>query len=166
MTRYFPEPLSDHHVLDEFDCGEDLLNAWLKRRARRNEGKYTRTFVCAEDGRVVGFYSLSAGGMARADLVKSMQRNAPELVPVTLLGRFAVDVAYQRRGIGGELLHDALQRALSASFIVGSVAVVIHVKSETVRHYYERFGFQPLLPNEPLTVVLPMASITVSISSD
>ncbi len=147
--------------LDDFDCGDEHLNSWLVKRARKNEGKYTRTFLLSDDNhRVIGFYCLSAGAVGRSDLVKPMQRNAPDLVPVTILGRFAVDVAYQRHGIGKRLLRDALQRALSVSLDVGSVAVLLHAKNEAVRDYYLRFGFQPLLPNEPLTLMLPMETIT------
>lgn len=166
MTERSPQPIAPHHELDEFDCGNEQLNTWLKKRAK-NEGKYTRTFLIADHWhRVVGFYRLYAGAIGRGDLAKSMQRNAPELAPVTILGRFAVDTAYQRQSIGSKLLLDALKRALSASFIVGSVAVLIHARDEAVRDYYERFGFQPLLPTEPLTLMLPMETIANLLDSD
>lgn len=160
MTQLAPEPIAPHHELDTFDCGSEQLNSWLSRRARRNEGKYARTFVVTDDEEhVVGFYCLSAGAVGRGELVKAMQRNAPDLVPVTILGRFAVDAAHQRQGIGRTLLLDALQRALSASINVGAVAVLLHAKDNAAREYYGQFGFQPLMPNEPLTLMLPMATI-------
>jgi hypothetical protein len=32
-----PAPLADRHVLDDFCCGVDTLDIWLKRRARANQ---------------------------------------------------------------------------------------------------------------------------------
>lgn len=166
MIQWPPHPVGLHHDLDAFDCGDEHLNSWLKARARKNEGKYARTYVAANaEYRVIGFYCLSAGAVGRGALVKSMQRNAPELVPVTILGRFAVDVAYQRQGIGSTMLLDALKRSHSASLAVGSIAVLLHAKDEAVRDCYMRFGFQPLVPNEPLTLMMPMAPITQLLES-
>jgi GNAT superfamily N-acetyltransferase len=160
VTEHTSHPIASHHVLDAFDCGNEHLNTWLTRRAWRNEGKYSRTFVVADNAhRVIGFYGLSAGSVGRGELVKAMQRNAPELVPVIILGRFAVEGAYQRHGLGKSLLLDALERSFGASLRVGAMAVMLHAKNEPVRDYYGRFGFQALVPSEPLTLMLPMATI-------
>ncbi len=41
-----PEPLSAAHNSEAFDCGEPVLNDWLKRRALKNEDAgASRTFV-------------------------------------------------------------------------------------------------------------------------
>jgi hypothetical protein len=41
-----PVPLLAKHVTDEFDCGEPVLNDWLKKRALKNESSgASRTFV-------------------------------------------------------------------------------------------------------------------------
>lgn len=52
-----PEPLSMSHRLDEFDCGEALLDDWLKRRAMVNQlNGASRTFVAADqDNRACGY---------------------------------------------------------------------------------------------------------------
>ena len=31
-----PRPLSERHVLENFDCGDDVLNEWLKKFALTN----------------------------------------------------------------------------------------------------------------------------------
>ncbi len=51
-----PEPLLTTHLLDGFDCGEPVVDDWLKRRALANQlSGASRTFVVADDGgRVVG----------------------------------------------------------------------------------------------------------------
>jgi len=62
-----PEPLTDDHVLDDFDSGVDSLNTWLQRRAGANQlSGASRTFVPCEDGRVVGYYALASNAVAPA----------------------------------------------------------------------------------------------------
>ena len=57
-----PAPLTAEHELEEFNCGTNPLDDWLKRRARQNEASgASRTYVIAEGRRVVGYYSLAAG---------------------------------------------------------------------------------------------------------
>jgi GNAT superfamily N-acetyltransferase len=165
VTKPVPEPLEDHHNLQPFDCGDIALNAWLKQRAMRNEGKYARTFVVSDTEGVIGYYCLSAGAVARADLAGPMRRNAPGLVPITLLGRIAVDLGYQRKGLGTLLLHDALARAILASRSVGSRSVLLHAKNEQLREYYTRFGFRSL-PGHPLTMDLPMEMAIAALDAE
>lgn len=163
MTEFVPESLARDHVLEDFDCGDEYLNTWLKKRARNNEGKYARSFVvCDDDRRVFGFYCLSAGSVSREDVSKSLRRNAPELIPVTILGRFGVDVRHQNRGIGGKLLRDAFLRTLGASRMVGSRVILVQAKTDRVRDYYSRFGFLSM-PEHPLTLVLPMETIAATL---
>lgn len=167
MVGGAPKPLADHHVLDAFDCGEEHLNSWLQHRARRNEGKFARTFVVSADGhRVIGYYCLAAGSLRRSDVSKPLQRNAPEIIPVIMLGRFAVDLNHQRQGIGTLLLHDAMRRALGASLAIGARGILIHAKDVPIRDYYMQFGFQPMVPKEPLSVLLRIESIANSLESD
>ncbi|MDP1638484.1 MAG: GNAT family N-acetyltransferase [Candidatus Nitrotoga sp.] len=41
-----PQPLATTHILDQFECGEDVLDEWLKRRAMVNQvSGASRTFL-------------------------------------------------------------------------------------------------------------------------
>ena len=40
-----PEPLTASHRLDEFECGEPLLDEWLKRRALANQSSGVRALL-------------------------------------------------------------------------------------------------------------------------
>lgn len=163
--RSWPPATRSHHLLDGFDCGDDELNTWLIKRARNNEGKFARSFVLCDDKQhVTGYYCLAAGAVERSILGKKLQRNAPEVIPATILGRLAVDLSCQNQGIGGLLLHDALQKALYASRSVGSRLVLLHEKNDRVLDFYTRSGFLPL-PEYSLTMVLPMESIVDSLES-
>ncbi len=61
-----PQPLSPAYCLDEFACGEPVLDDWLKRRARANRHTGTsRTFVVADENDcVLGYYAMAAGAVA------------------------------------------------------------------------------------------------------
>src|ERR1051326_1482254 len=77
-----PEPLSADHALDAFACGEASLDDWLKRRALKNQSSgASRCFVLCDRGAVVGFYSLSAGGIHHENAPKPMRRNMPPHPP-------------------------------------------------------------------------------------
>jgi len=79
-------------------------------------------------------------------------------LPVFPLGRLAVAVAVQGRGLGGELLLAVGQRALTVAEEVGGVALAIDAKDELAAQWYERFGALRLL-DDPVTLVLPLATI-------
>ena len=61
-----PEPLSALHLLEDFECGEPVLDEWVKRRALANQSSAaSRTFVVADqDRRVRGYYAMAAGAVA------------------------------------------------------------------------------------------------------
>jgi hypothetical protein len=134
-----PEPIHAGHDLNGFDCGEAPLNDWLRRRAIRNEeAGASRTYVsCADPGnRVVGYYCLAAGAVARSSAPGRVQRNMPEPIPVMVLGRLAVDRRHRGPGLGRGLLKDAVLRTLQAAEIIGIRAILVHAVSQTAREFY------------------------------
>ena len=58
-----------------------------------------------------------------------------------LLGRLAVDKAYQGLGIGTGLLSDAVRRTAQAAEIAGIRAILVHAISADAKRFYERYGF-------------------------
>jgi GNAT superfamily N-acetyltransferase len=152
-----PESLSPSHDLSGFDSGEQLLDDWLRRRARQNEASgASRTYVVCASHRVVGYYTLAAGAVAHADAPGRIRRNMPEPVPVMVLGRLAVDKAFHGQGVGTGLLRDAVLRVVLAAEIVGIRAILVHAISETTKAFYEKYGFVPS-PVDPLTVMITVA---------
>lgn len=156
-----PEPLLSSHNLSGFKSREAALDEWLTKRAFRNEaGRTSRTFVVCAPGcsDVIGFYSLATGAVQRDQAPKGLQRNAPDPIPVMVLGRLAVAEAWERKGIGSGLLSDAIRRTYSAGEIAGIAALLVHSKSEQARVFYHRSGFKPSLLN-PLTLVLSLREL-------
>ena len=141
-----PEPLAPRHDVSRFSNGvHPSLDQWLRERARSSEGLSARTYVvCTTDepDRVVGYFSISAAVEQRNALASAkLRRGMPEQVPLLLIGRLAVDAAWQGRGVGSALLADALRRCLVASEIAGVRGVVSHAIDEAAVGFYERSRF-------------------------
>jgi GNAT superfamily N-acetyltransferase len=141
-----PERLSARHDLSAFENGKHpSLDAWLRDRALASEGLSARTYViCATDApaRVVGYYAISTAMEQRVALPGAkLRRGMPEQVPLLLIGRLAIDRAFQGVGLGSELLSDALRRCLSASEIAGARGVVAHAIDDEAVRFYQRHGF-------------------------
>ena len=152
-----PEHLTAHHDLAAFDSGTPALDDWLKRRARANDDAGgSRTYVVCAGGRVVGYYALATGGVGHEAARGRIRRNMPDPLPVMILGRLAVDRAYQGRGLGIGLLRDAILRTLQAAELGGIRAVLVHAISEDGRRFYERHGFIPS-PIDPMTLMITVA---------
>ena len=154
-----PEHLIPQHDLDAFASGVPALDDWLRRHALANEQTgASRTYVICAGGRVVGYYALAAGGVAHASAPGRVRRNMPDPIPVMVLGRLAVDQAYQSRGVGAGLLRDAILRTRQAADIAGIRAILVHAISEDARRFYERHGFVASAI-DPMTWMITIADV-------
>ena len=137
-----PERLNADHNLTQFSCGEPSLDHWLKNRALHNENSgASRTYVVCANDCVAGYYALAAGAVAHTEATTRVRRNMPDPVPVFLIGRLAIDSRYQGRGIGADLLRDAVLRTLQAAEIAGIRALLVNAISADAKRFYEKYGF-------------------------
>ena len=160
-----PEHLTPAHDLTAFDSGIPALDDWLKRRALANEeAGGSRTYVVCAGGRVVGYYALATGGVVQEAATGRVRRNMPDPVPVMVLGRLAVDRAYQDRGLGAGLLRDAILRILQAAQLGGIRAILVHAISAEAKRFYERHGFVES-PVDPMTLMITVADAKRALGS-
>jgi GNAT superfamily N-acetyltransferase len=167
VAAWHEEPIGKHHDRDAFDCGEEALNEFLRRYARKShELGGAKTFLAMEDRddkAILGFYSLSPASVAYARTPELVKRGlARHDIPVFRLARLAVDRRVQRQGLGGQLLLAAGRRCLLASAEVGGVALLIDAKNERVAHWYAGYGAVPLL-DAPLSPLLPLKTIEAAL---
>ena len=155
-----PQPLSAAHRLDDFACGEAVLDEWLKRRAMANQlSGASRTFVVADrEQRVYGYYAMAAGAVSHQMATSSVRRNMPDPVPVMVLARLAVDQRAQGIKLGASLLQDAVKRAVIVSQNAGVRALLVHALHDQARAFYEHYGFQ-VSPAHPMTLMLRLISV-------
>ena len=158
------QSLGEHHLTDQFDCGKERLNTWLKRHALNNMGLgLGRTFVAVETGntRVQGFFCVSAGAVKFDHIPEHKKKSLPHYpIPTVHIGRLAVDRQVQRRGLGSALLVEALRRAANVSADVGIYAVDVIALDEEAKSFYLKYGFTQML-DDALHLFLPIATARI-----
>jgi len=154
-----PVLLEETHDLELFQSGTESLDHWLKRRARANQvSGASRTYVVADGARVVGFYCLSSGGLDLASAPGAIRRNMPDPIPMAILGRLAVDISWQGKGLGAALLQNAVLRTGQAAAILGIRGILVHAISHDAKAFYEHYGFTAS-PSNPMTLILSLRGV-------
>jgi len=188
-----PEKLNDNHILKKFDCGKSELNTWLQRIAlKEHRANSTITIVSCVNNKVIAYYSMSVGsidhqpeapqknikrfqssksrGKKRLQPVKQRVKMSLEQhsIPVMIISRLAVDIKYQRRGIGKGLLQDAILRTLNASEHAGIKLILVHAKDKEASEFYQKFYFEPcpIAPFKLMLLLKNAQNISTSIQSD
>lgn len=150
MSDFVSEPLDSHHLLDHLDSGQPALDTWLRNSAIHAGAMRTaKTFVWhAGDARVIAYFSLAAHLVVRESLPRKIARGAPNAIPAVLLARLALDHRLHGQGLGGELLWDALTRAVAASEIAAARVVVVDAIDHAAAAFYAHHGFLRIPDNE------------------
>jgi GNAT superfamily N-acetyltransferase len=157
------EPLGKLHDREAFRCGVDSLDAYLKTQASQDmRRKANAVFVLVEKeapGRIAGYFTLCAYGVSPGTIPEEAKKHLPRypLVSATLLGRLAVSLDFQGRGIGSMLLACALRKAYENAAVVGSCIVVVDAIDERAAAFYRAHGFIAL--PESMRLILPMRTI-------
>lgn len=154
-----PAPLAASHDLTGFDCGKPALNDWLRQRASKNESRFSRTYVVCDGDRVAGYVCIAAGAVERWAAPGRVRRNAPDTIPVSVIGRLAVDQAYAGRGLGADMLSDALRRIAAASQSIGIAAVLVQAKDDDARRFYLACAEFIEFPADSRTLFLPIETV-------
>ena len=154
-------PLQKAHDRKSFDCGSEDLNRYLREQARQDAEKRVAApfaFTQPDSPAVLGFYTLSASIIPVEELPPELMKRLPRYgqLPVTLLGRLAVDRSVGGQGVGEFLLIDALRRSLEGAQQIAAMAVIVEAKDERAERFYRHFDFLPF-QQTPLRLFLPMA---------
>ncbi len=157
-------PLEKKHDKNEFDCGNENLNNYLKKYARQNHNKgIAKTFVAISnsenDLKIRGYYTLSASIIEFESLPKIYQKKLPAYpIPTLLIGKLAVDKTCKGQGLGTELLINALHRAVKTSLEMGIFAVRVDAIDLKAKKIYLKYEFIPFEDQE-LSLFLPISTI-------
>jgi GNAT superfamily N-acetyltransferase len=167
MELMRPALLTQAHQVQGFHSGVASLDEWLRKRALANQqAKASRVFVtCDADGAVLGYYALASGAIVAQSAVGKVKRNMPDPIPVVLLGRLAVDVSLQGRGIGRLLFQDAALRVLNAANSVGIRALVVHAISPEAKEFYLKLGLVES-PTDPMMLMTTLADLQYAIAEN
>ena len=114
---YLAVLLTSSHEKGKFSCGKTTLDIYLQKQARQDvKAKVSASFVHSHDGKEVkGYYTLSNGSIPRSPLTETIIKRLPRYkdMPVTVLGRLAVDSRFQGQKNGELLLLDAYDEAMT-----------------------------------------------------
>jgi GNAT superfamily N-acetyltransferase len=163
-SPWIVEPLGKHHNRKDFSCGHDLLDRYLKEQASQDARRLVAApFILLNETdltTILGYYTLSSFGIDLRDLPEDIVKRLPAypVVPVTLLGRLAIDHRYKGKGAGEFLLVDALQRAFTQSSQIAATAVVVDAIDDQAAGFYRHFGFIDF-PDKPGRLFLPIKTI-------
>ena len=141
------EPLARSHNTREFGCGEESLDRYIKQFALSNHTKGTaRAYVGVRQGSftVAAYYTLSPTEVSLDALAEAERKGLPRMVGGFLIGRMAVDAAYQQSAtekLGHHTLQNALARAVQAADLGGGYFVMVDPLTPRAREFYVRAGF-------------------------
>ncbi len=164
MIASKPVPLNKDHVLEQFDCGKETLNNWLKKHALQSEGaQHTKTMVIAEGKVVIGYYSYNVISVGHEDSTPERVKKglAKHPIPVFLIARLALDTKHQGKGLGMRFLRHALRGAAGIAADPEGVpirAVLVDAIDEEAKKFYSGFDFVPF-PADALRMWLLMKDL-------
>jgi ribosomal protein S18 acetylase RimI-like enzyme len=160
-------PLDAAHDRTTFNSGSKPLDRYLREQVTQDvRRRVAACFVALADGqRIAGYYTLASASLLLADLPASTGKKLPRYptVPAVRMGRLAVDQTLKGQGLGGALLADALDRAARSE--IAAYALMVDAKDEAAAAFYRHHGFIAL-PDLPLTLFLPLATVLPSRKTD
>jgi GNAT superfamily N-acetyltransferase len=162
--KYRIVALGKEHDRGAFKSGTEELDRYLRHQAGQEGRRHVAmSFVLTEppDHDIIGYYTLSSGSVDHDDWPPELARRLPRYpqMPVTLLGRLAVDANHQSVGHGKRLLMDALYRSWQASHQIASMAVIVDAIDQKAQSFYQAFDFTAF-PEQNQRLFLPMTTVT------
>lgn len=159
---YITKLLSNSHEKSNFLCGKEMLDDYIQKQAKQDKkGKVAACFILSDDDKVIkGYYTLSYGSIPRIQLPESLIKKLPKYkdLPVTLLGRLAVDNKFKGEKLGSLLLMDALKRSFdTATTRIASMAVIVDLIDQDAINFYAKYGF--IILEDSKRMFLPMGTI-------
>ncbi|MDH3353871.1 MAG: GNAT family N-acetyltransferase [Chromatiales bacterium] len=156
------EQLAPLHDVERFDCGSNILNNVLKKRARKHaERSVSRTYVLTDHSKpkvILGYVTLTLCEVLLNQRADRRMRYSDESRQAAKLARLATSKKEQHHGYGALLVVYAMQRVLEISDHMGLVGLYVDLKDEIASGYYRQFDFINLKDNER-TMFLPTESI-------
>ena len=146
-----------------FNSGKPELDRYLKQYAKKNDERgIARTFVAfafEESQAIAGYYSCCASAIDSESLPSQIQSRLPRYpTPAILIGKLAVDLAMQGRGLGKFLLFHGFENAIDVSQKLGVYAVRVDAVDEEAKRFYQKYGFMEL-EDAPLSLFISIETI-------
>lgn len=145
MSRFYSEALGGHDR-KTFASGNEKIDSYFRHSVSQDiKRRYAacNVLVERETGKLAGFYTLSAIHIPLTDLPPDISKKLPRypVVPATLIGWLARDLAFRGQGIGPMLLQDAIVRIAKSN--IGVYAICADAIDEDAAAFYRDHLFTP-----------------------
>jgi len=144
------ELLNNSHNKKEFDCGNSMLNNYIRQQAKQDVKRDLSACFVLNDRlmqKMIGYYTLSSNSIPKEDFPDHLIKRIPPsyvTLPTILLGRLAIDQEFKGKRYGELLLIHALNRCVEISQNLGILAVVVDPIDEGAVRFYMKYGFMEL----------------------
>lgn len=162
--NYLTKPLDNSFDRTNFCCGKPSPDHYIQKQVSQDiRRKLAVCFIIPDAAnQIKAYYTLSNDSISLDNLPEDLRIKFPKAythLPVTLLGRLAVDRKFHGNGLGKLLLIDALKRSYEVSLkSIGSIAVVASPLDDDAEAFYKKFGFFNLSDSQKM--FLPMKTIS------
>ncbi len=150
------DQLEKRHNRADFHSGVDVVDEWLKKRARQAQTKrlsITRILL-KEPDTIAGYYTLAMGQVNFDELPHELVKTLPgTLLPIVTLAWLGLDKRFQGQGHGERLLAQALADCHRTGQMMPFVAVLLDCATKSAKTFYQRYDFEEL-PGRPMTLML------------
>jgi len=160
------ELLADHDRKD-FSCGTEPLDRYFKGQVTQDVRRHiANCFVAVEveTGIIAGYVAIAAASIPTPDLPEVVTKKLPRypLLSAIRVGRLAIDLRFQGKGLGGALLVDAAARGVRAE--AAAFAMLVDAKDDAAVAFYAHHGFQRLA-SQPRSLFLALATAGKALSA-
>ncbi|MDB5348331.1 MAG: hypothetical protein JWP89_6708 [Schlesneria sp.] len=165
--EYRLERLQKSHPRRGFDCGQGLVNDWVRTKALQHQEKrlsVTKVLIDSTD-LLAGFYTLATGQIDFGDLPTELVRQLPRrALPVAVLAWLGVHRSLHGQGLGDRLLASSLRDCYDAGQTFAFVAVILDCVDDAAKSYYTRWDFSEL-PGNPYRLFLSASTLAAMMQS-
>lgn len=152
------ELMNSGHDRTAFSCGVEALDRYFRELSTQDmRRRVSNCFVALDaSGKIAGYYTLSATCLPLTEIPPEQARRLPryQAMPAGLVGRLAVDHAFQGQGLGSMLMVDAVRRSVQDAAMI--FALIVDAKDEAAVTFYEHLGFIRFT-SRPMSLFLPLA---------
>ncbi len=163
--------LSKNHDLSSFSCLSQELNDFLKNDALiAQNNMISRTHLCFLKDELVGFFTLIADTIEATAVTDGLEHYEYRKYSSVKIARLAVDLKFERRGIGTYLLLAAIGKTLEVCENIGCRYILVDSKRDSIGFYqknefklvekYKKREFVPMYLNlQPIVSTLENSNL-------
>lgn len=127
-----------------FNSHSDELNEFIKKDAMRDqENRVSRTYLCCWKKNIAGYVTLLTDTLElhAVSEIDGIDGYFYQKYPAIKIARLAVDVKFERKGVGRFILLTSIGKAIKISDEIGCRYITVDSKPESIG-FYEKHGFK------------------------